>query len=340
MKVKDHTGFVIALAWPETYCKQAGAWYDVITGWLNIHTNNYYKAGHAALVLIDKKDKKCHYFDFGRYHAPFQFGRVRSAETDHDLEMKTIPQISEDGTEITNFNDILYELQNNPACHGEGKLYASWCKVNFDAAFIKAVNMQEAGPIPYGPFRYKGSNCSRFVNKVILAGKPAWRHGLRLRYLVPLTPTPMNNVNSLQNKTGLPKLLNNIPFYPVFRHGKHFLLSTLPPPRREKPIPENAHWLAGEGAGSWFFVDVKGKTLEVTRYSPEGRIECTGIFENHNRRTVITSQDSFVLTYPANCREITLIVEDEIVRFTRLLEKNRSRKTYSGKKESYELRRA
>ena len=67
-----HTGFAIAIAWPETWCKQSGAWWDNFLNWLGISKNNYFKVGHAALVLIDDKTNKCHYFDFGRYHTPFE----------------------------------------------------------------------------------------------------------------------------------------------------------------------------------------------------------------------------------------------------------------------------
>ncbi len=169
---KNHTGFVIALAWPQTYCKEPGAWYDRFTRWLGINRNNYYMAGHAALVLIEGTGEKCHYFDFGRYHAPFQHGRVRSAVTDHDLELKTLPQISRDGKTIQNFRIILDELQQNPGYHGEGALYASYTNVDFQKAYGRALEMQQPGPIPYGPFLRKGSNCSRFVNSVNIAGDP------------------------------------------------------------------------------------------------------------------------------------------------------------------------
>ncbi len=54
-----------------------GGWYDQITRWLGINKNNYYRAGHAAIVLIEKDGEMCHCFDFGRYHAPFQHGRAR-----------------------------------------------------------------------------------------------------------------------------------------------------------------------------------------------------------------------------------------------------------------------
>jgi hypothetical protein len=199
-KIK-HTGFAIALAWPATLCKQPNSWYDMPLRWLGINKNWFYKAGHAALVLIDDKEQKCHYFDFGRYHAPFNYGRVRSAVTDHDLAVRTIPRISNDGLRIENFRDILDELQHNKACHGDGKLYASYCRINFELAWQKILQLQDSCPLPYGPFVRGGSNCSRFVKDAIVAGKPHWRQAFRLRYLVPFTPTTLNNVNSLKSKT-------------------------------------------------------------------------------------------------------------------------------------------
>ena len=167
------------------------------------------------MVLVASKNRSCNYFDFGRYHAPFQYGRVRSFETDHDLNIKTTPVISSDGKLIENFEEILSELQNNPACHGEGELYASYSQINFQFALNKANKMQSLSPIPYGPFKYKGSNCSRFVNTVLLAGNPGFKHSIKLRYFVPLTPTPLNNVNALLHKTSLPKSKNEEPFSPV-----------------------------------------------------------------------------------------------------------------------------
>lgn len=193
-----HNGIAIALAWPETLCKQAGAWYDTPLKWLGINKSNYYKIGHAAVVLINKKSGDCHYFDFGRYHAPYQHGRVRSAFTDHDLEIKSKAIISNDG-ELNNYNEILLELFNNESCHGSGRLHASYCTVNFNSAYAKANKMQLSSPIPYGPFLPNGTNCSRFVNTVILAGKPKWYFSLALAYPKTLSPTPIGNVKVLQN---------------------------------------------------------------------------------------------------------------------------------------------
>jgi hypothetical protein len=313
----NHTGIAIALAWPQTYCKQPGAWYDPITLLLGINHNNYYRVGHAALVLINKDSPKAHYFDFGRYHAPYKHGRVRSAETDHDLALKTMPRLSEDGQRLENLSDLLYELQTNPACHGEGELFASYCSVNFEKAYAKVQQMLDDSPIPYGPFRYKGSNCSRFVNTSILAGRPDLRYRFRLKYRVPLTPTPISNVNSLENKQILPKLLKGEPFCPLRKLDSQMLIATLPAPEKHANIPESAQWLGGEGAGSWFVFEFEGTLLKVTRYSPLGVIECTGLYENPDAMEFLKNTHSFSIAYPSHCRTVSLRIEDIEIRFQR-----------------------
>ena len=315
-KTEKYTGFAIALAWPQTFCKQPGSWYDPVTLRLGMNNNHYYRVGHAAVVLIDPKTKACHYFDFGRYHAPFKHGRVRSVKTDHELSMKTIPVFFPDNRAILNYQEILSELQNNKACHGEGNLHASYCPVNFQAAYNKASKMQQESPIPYGPFRTRASNCSRFVNTVILSGKPAWKFRFRLKYLIPLTPTPMNNVNSLENKLEMPDRSGHIPFYPIKKLDHISLRSTLHAPRKDSKIPEQAQWLGGEGAGSWFDFESQNSRLKVTRYSPSGLIECTGYYENLNDDG-IWPDNSFRVAYPSNCNIISFTKNNTLIHFER-----------------------
>ena len=125
---RKHTGFAIAIAWPETWCKQSGAWWDGLLNQLGISKNHYFKVGHAALVLVDSKTGNCFYFDFGRYHTPFKHGRVRSEKTDDGLKVITKAKISSDGKKIENFEEILTELQTNAECHGDGAIHASFCK--------------------------------------------------------------------------------------------------------------------------------------------------------------------------------------------------------------------
>lgn len=271
---KKYTGFAIAIAWPETWCKQSGAWFDNFMNRLGISKNHYFKVGHAALVLIENKTQKCHYFDFGRYHTPFNHGRVRSERTDDGLKINTPAYLSKEDQKIENFEEILTELQMNPECHGEGPIYASYGKINFAKAFAKANQMQQISPIRYGPFRYKGSNCSRFVNTAIRAGNPAWFSALKLNLFVPLTPTTLNNVNSFGNRIVLPKLLPFPAFVPPVINNKKVLKETLYAPLRVKEIPATAQWVSGEGAGSWFNIIKKDMRFYITRYSPSGGIEC------------------------------------------------------------------
>lgn len=195
-----YTGFAIALAWPQTYCKQGGAWYDGIMHFLRLSKDHYYKVGHAAVVLVEAQTGDCYYFDFGRYHAPFGHGRVRDQETDHELKMTTRASIS-DGGFIVNFDEILGVLFNNTACHGVGPLHGSYSKVNFEMAFAHAKLMQNNSPWKYGPFVWSGTNCSRFVRTIVLSGKP--RIIDKIKIFVPLTisPTPIGNVLSLNRRT-------------------------------------------------------------------------------------------------------------------------------------------
>jgi len=309
-----YTGFAIAIAWPETYCKQPGYWYDRSSNLLGLSENHYYKAGHAALVLINSNNKECFYFDYGRYHTPFQHGRVRSALTDHGLVIKTIPVISNNGEKIENFNNILTELQQNPECHGEGKLYASYCRINFHKAFRKANMLQQRSPIPYGPFKYKGSNCSRFVNTSILAGKPNLKYSFMLKYFVPLTPTPLNNVNSLSNKIVLPKMLSNMPFYPIKISDKSILKNTLPRPERHQNIPGTSQWLSGEGAGSWFNIKPNNDKYLVSRYNQDGVLECEGKFAV-SKNNIFNNNLPFKFIHLSHCSKIAIQQNNTIIEF-------------------------
>ena len=179
---------LIILAWPEGMTTAAGAWYDKYFA-----KNGKYRVGHSALVLVNSTTRKFHYFDFGRYHTPVGFGRIRDSETDPDISINQLAEIS--NNQITNIKQILLEIYNNDACHGEGKLYASVVnKVNFSNAFNYAKKWQNKGVISYGPFTLQGTNCSRFVASV--ARKAVGSYIIRLRLMFPfcLSPSPKRNV--------------------------------------------------------------------------------------------------------------------------------------------------
>jgi len=303
---KKHTGFAIALAWPETWCKQPGSWYDGFVNRLGISKHHFYKVGHAALVLVDDENSQCHYFDFGRYHTPFQHGRARSENTDDGLQVKTKAKISTDKKQILNFGEILTELQQNSECHGEGAIHASYGRIHFENALAKAEEIQRQSPVKYGPFSYGGSNCSRFVNTVIRAGKPGLKATFKLNFGVPLTPTPLNNVDAFSHKTVMHQMLPFAGFQPQPLADKSFLKETLREPGKPAGIPENAQWLAGEGAGSWFSITpVDGGKFEIARFSPEGKVECAGIFAvtgNHS----FNIENPYRIDYLSHCHKVAL----------------------------------
>lgn len=180
--------FIIVLAWPEGMVTASGAWYDKIAA-----TNGKYRVGHSALVLVNATTNNLHYLDFGRYHTPLGFGRVRDAETDPDVMLHTKAIIKDKA--IKNIETILNELVQLKAAHGEGKLYASVLgRVSFEKGFLFAKEKQNKGLLPYGPFVTDGTNCSRFVASVMRAASKEKIINLRLKYPFCISPSPKRNV--------------------------------------------------------------------------------------------------------------------------------------------------
>ena len=53
--------------------------------YLGVGKKDYVRAGHAALVLIDKEKGNLEYHDFGRYITSEPHGRVRGDRHDREL---------------------------------------------------------------------------------------------------------------------------------------------------------------------------------------------------------------------------------------------------------------
>ena len=185
---------IIILAWPQTPAKAIGRWYDVITKFFGFLKNGYYSAGHAAAVLVNHSTKELRYFDFGRYHMPSKIGRARDQETDPGLLIKTKLLLSAEN-KILNINEILLELNQNKNCHGEGPLYASILEhVSFNSAYNYARSIQNKGSVPYGPYEYRGTNCSRFITSIAKQSSSSRKIKFRLSASLLLTPLTKANV--------------------------------------------------------------------------------------------------------------------------------------------------
>ena len=186
---KDH---IIMLAWPEGYVRAAGAWYDRF-----FSINGKYRVGHSAAVLINSKESKAYYFDFGRYHTPPGYGRVRDEETDPNL---ALPRVNIKSNKIINLKEILVFLSKLKSTNGEGRLYASvLSEVSFFDAYNYAKKIQDKGMVQYGPFVRRGTNCSRFTASLAISSLPPFFKKIRLRFPFCISPSPKRNVSILNN---------------------------------------------------------------------------------------------------------------------------------------------
>lgn len=184
---------IIVLAWPETPVITAMAWYDGLMKLLNINKDDFYHVGHAAAVLVNHENGNLHYFDFGRYHTPILYGRVRDHINDPDLTLPMKAKIDENRN-ITNLEEILIHLSQKHACHGDGTLHGSvYNGISFKDGYTWAKNLQAKGTSIYGPFEIGGTNCSRFINQLFRASNPPL--GIKFRLLFPLSGSPLTTTN-------------------------------------------------------------------------------------------------------------------------------------------------
>lgn len=306
-------GIAIVLAWPETYCKNAGSWYDGLMSRLRISINGFYRVGHSAIVLIDSSNGSCHYFDFGRYHTPVGNGRVRDVETDNDLTIPDLAGISGEHI-LAGIKNISEGLESKSSCHGQGQIIYSSVVIDFDKAYSFAKGKQLSGALPYGPFVINGSNCSRFVRSVLLNSGLRFTDWLKIKFLLPFTPTPASNVSAFRKG------------FEAISHKRAYALPAnassgiLPPPERVNGIALQAKWLSGEGAGSWFYLRKQENNYSMHRYSPSGEIECKGIFkleENNTSRKFNISQ-FYEMDYLSHCQQIKVRQQDCVFVFNRI----------------------
>jgi hypothetical protein len=308
----ERADFIITIAWPRALAKQTDAGYNDVARALGINRRGYYRAGHAALILVHAADSSCHYFDFGRYHSPFGTGRVRSATSDHDLALRTKAHIQ--GRRILNFRELLEEVLKNPSSHASGPMWAGYVRADFQSAVEAAERLQEASPTVYGPFVKGGTNCTRFVRTVALKAKMPLAHHLRMAVVPMLTPTALNNVAALWHHVRIPKKENVVlEECKVRRYCPPVLLdTTLPAPPRPVNVPDDAQWVAGETGGSWFHLIAQGASFRLDRYCAEGEIECSSALRTDNGAT-IDIEEQYTILPMSHCAQVQLQLSGQML---------------------------
>ncbi len=88
-------------------------------------------------------------------------------------------------------------------------------------------------------------------------------------------------------------------------------------PVRPHHFDGRERWLSGEGAGSWFLIEKEEQYSDhykVVRFSPDGIIECQGVFEASKSFDI---NKEFKLTFPSHCALVTVIQNRKEIRFIR-----------------------
>ncbi len=290
----NNSGIILALAYPETIVMVPNEWFIPFLRYIGIGKKNYVRAGHSAVVLINRSSGNLDYYDFGRYITPDAFGRVRGKDTDHELDFRLHAEIKND--DILNLKDIFKFLATHPKLtHGEGKMIASVCdEIDYEKARLFINAMQKRDFIPYSVFNNNATNCSRFVTQVLIASVTNDKIRNRLIRSMRFTPSTVGNViiSDTQNKiyeisdqgefkdfSSSTRKENIKNFLDKLKGHRPNVVGTLHP----KPVVgvgSHAQWLSGVGAGAWFELHkTEHKHMyRFMRISSHGNIDVNGLY--------------------------------------------------------------
>lgn len=325
----NNDAFILTLAYPETIVSHADEWYSPFLRYFFIGNKTHVRAGHAALVLIDKNTGVLEYHDFGRYITAVPNGRVRGRETDFELHLPIVANIKND--EVTNLKEILEFLGTHPKLtHGDGTLYASVCSaVNYDLARQHVTQMQERHFIRYAAFITDACNCARFVTDTLIASVTDLNIKKKLLRSKWFTPSTIGNVvladteNEVYVVSDQGKISafrssvskeNRRLFLDTLKAYKPSLAGTLEPKHTEVKHP-HAQWLGGIAAGAWFEIhDIKSNCeFRFRRISPYGNIDTDGIYKIEREGFNILEDYQFV--HYSNCLFFRIKQNSEVFRF-------------------------
>lgn len=328
----NNTGIILTLAYPDTIVMVADEWYSPYLRFLGVGKKNYVRAGHAALVLIDKETGILEYHDFGRYITPEPNGRVRGKTTDCELDFPLKADIVED--DIQNLAEILEFLATHPKLtHGDGKLIASVCKaIDYSKARSHITRMQNRGFIRYAAFIKDACNCARFVTDTLIASVTDRTVKKKLKRSKNFTPSTVGNViladteahvyelreNGQTSKfTGTQRSENIRCFLDRLKDHQPNFHGTLMP-KQVTGLHEKAQWLSGIAAGAWFELHHNGSetVFRYRRVSPYGNVDVDCVYGIDN--SGFDYHESFEFIQYSNCEFFHVKQKSSIYRFERL----------------------
>lgn len=316
-----YTGKIIALAYPDTFVKGSTELICKLLPYVGLGTKHYIKAGHAALLLVDNETGAIRYFDFGRYVTPPGYGRVRSAETDAELEIPFKALFDAEGS-LNNVEEVLRWLDANPhRTHGNGRLLASVCDtVDYKKAETYILNLQARGSIPYGVFEKEGSNCSRLVAETLLESTDATRIIKRLKFNKLFTPSTVGNVEIAATNGVVFEVLHGVvnPFSgSAFKENltNYFDKKNVPTnrPDRKKMTLDEVHVLEGIGSSAYFKIvssSLPKYHYRIQRFNEYCELDFDGVYVCE--KFDVNAPYSF--TYDSHCKYCHVLQNDKRIK--------------------------
>lgn len=330
----NNSGIILTLAYPDTIVKISDEKFAPYFRFLGIGKKNYVRAGHAALVLIEKEIGSLEYFDFGRYMTPQGFGRVRGKHTDCELDFPIKAEMVEG--KIKNLGTIIqFFATNSKLTHGTGKMVASICDaIDYEKARAYIKKMQELGMVKYAVFTKNASNCSRLVTDTLIASTTRIDIKKRLIKSNKFTPSTVGNiVNStttnqifevsekgeISEFSSTPARENVRCFLDRLHGYKPNLIGNLIP----KPVAgvhKNAQWLEGIGAGAWFELHNTSdiKQYKFRRISPYGNIDVDDVYFVND--ATFNYDEPYQFVHYSNCKFFHVKQHEKTYRFERRVE--------------------
>lgn len=325
----NNTGIILALAYPDTIVMVSEEWFSPFLRFLGVGKKDYLRAGHAALVLINKETGVLEYHDFGRYITPEPTGRVRGSDTDNELHFPLKAKIENDT--IINLDAILQFLATHPKLtHGDGKLVASVCnKIDYNKARKHITEMQNKHFIRYAAFIKDACNCARFVTDALIASVTDVKIKKKLENSKWFTPSTVGNVlladtedypfevsetGEISKFEGSQKSENIRCFLDRLKDHKVNLKGTqLPKP--VESLHNKAQWLSGIAAGAWFELHDLGSKTEYRfrRISPYGNLDCDAVFKVEDEAFDYNLDYQFV--HYSNCKFFNIEQNGKVFRF-------------------------
>lgn len=328
-----NTGIILPLAYPDTVVMVADEWYSPYLRFLGIGKKNYLKAGHAALVLINKETGLVEYHDFGRYITPEPNGRVRSAAHDRELSFPLKAVIENDV--ISNLDEILLFLANNPKLtHGDGKLVASVCSaVNYEKARKHIDKLISRGSFRYAAFIEDACNCARFVTTTLHESVTDAQIKKELKKSMSFTPSTVGNVvigdthdfvyevegSDIREFTSTVFKQNLKYFLDRLSNHKPSFKGTIEP-KEVQGLHERAKWLGGIASGAWYEFThnelLLSNQYRFRRISPYGNVDVDAIFQDVSRQFIL--EKPFEIIHDSNCAFCTIVQNGQKIELTYL----------------------